>query len=561
MNCQDFFRALYGETLPDGLHILLWTLPDKINIVARDTSIAEDQATEWSSREQNVYFHTALSNSLLRLKAADARAIPGVWADIDLAERKGNAKASGKEYAPNVQTVRQLFKELGLEPTIVLDTGGGLHVYWLLRELWLLPEHRDRQDAAVLVKGWGDTLRRLWSKHGYAIDSVGDLARVMRPPGTINHGRDGHVVYMIESDLERRYSVEELREHMWGGFSDVALASAGRQALSTVAETLPVVATPVGSGWQSVDVELPSADATADHAHRLARDDAKFRKTWDKKRVDLADQSSSSYDQALANEAVYREWSNQQIAAAIVVRRRLCGEDLTKPLQRLDYLQRTIHAARTAHEPVATVQAIEEAGEPQTKEAALEAVSRICGLRIEACVRWQVQPRPEYLLVIGQEDTRRHVPIGTAAQVLNVSHAKGILYDQGIELRCTARQWAVATRLLLAVVEDLDEPDDTLERLLPEYLEGAQVMDRDDWRAAAAICMPHMRDGYLFVHVDHMFAWARLRKEPLLKRELWRLFRDNGWTRETVNISHSTRSYRRRVIDDLSVQIRSVLEK
>lgn len=65
-----------------------------------------------------------------------------------------------------------------LSPSIVVHSGGGLHVYWLFREPLDLEDRAERALAEAL-------LRRL--KVAVGGDDVCDLARILRVPATYNH--------------------------------------------------------------------------------------------------------------------------------------------------------------------------------------------------------------------------------------------------------------------------------------------------------------------------------------------------------------------------------------
>lgn len=117
-------------------------------------------------------------------------------------------------------------------PSVVIDSGGGYHAYWLLDTTWHLttPEERkaaqDTQRAWVLLVGG---------------DDVKDLARVLRVPGTRNYKYpDGpRLVQFVSCDLERRYGRAELAE-MCAGFMPTSGINAERTTGSTA---------DIGSRW------------------------------------------------------------------------------------------------------------------------------------------------------------------------------------------------------------------------------------------------------------------------------------------------------------------------
>ena len=88
---------------------------------------------------------------------------------------------------------------LPLYPSVVVNSGGGLHAYWLFSRPVVLntPQHKARMARA----------QRLWvDAVVHADPSVKDLARVLRLPGTLNHKYSPpRVVEVIEGDPIRRW--------------------------------------------------------------------------------------------------------------------------------------------------------------------------------------------------------------------------------------------------------------------------------------------------------------------------------------------------------------------
>ena len=100
-----------------------------------------------------------------------------------------------------------------LYPSVIVDSGGGYHCYWLLEETVMLSdenrEHMKRVQAAWVLLVGGD-------------EDAKDLARMLRIPGTRNvkkkYGPDFPTVSIIEADFRRLFTlsdVEALTEHIW----------------------------------------------------------------------------------------------------------------------------------------------------------------------------------------------------------------------------------------------------------------------------------------------------------------------------------------------------------
>lgn len=147
-------------------------------------------------------------------RADNCACITAVVADIDF-------KRIGEEAAAEAIAAHPF------SPSIVVNTGGGFHCYWLLTEPLF-----DTERAVRLLSAWGATVPES--------DAVFDLPRVLRLPGSLNRKYDPPRRAVIEVfEPERRYTVEELEEeaakvapevaHEGGGVS--LLASAGGSKL------------------------------------------------------------------------------------------------------------------------------------------------------------------------------------------------------------------------------------------------------------------------------------------------------------------------------------------
>jgi hypothetical protein len=151
-----------------------------------------------------VYFGVALQMpdctpaQFRRSRSADAYVVPGLWADIDLAT--GHHAASQLPQTP--QEALQFLADLPTRPSLLVHSGGGLYGYWLFREPYVITTEQERETIAHLSKQFAYTLVEAGKLKGWTLDAVGDLARVLRPPGTINH-KYGTAVELIRDGPER----------------------------------------------------------------------------------------------------------------------------------------------------------------------------------------------------------------------------------------------------------------------------------------------------------------------------------------------------------------------
>jgi len=114
-------------------------------------------------------------------------AINCLYGDFDSKDSNGSKPA----------TLAQI-RALTVPPSVIVDSGGGYHAYWLLGETL------HDMDAAA------DYLKR-WVYFTGADKSVHDLARVLRVPGTKNYKYDpAPDVVFVECDLTRVYELADL---------------------------------------------------------------------------------------------------------------------------------------------------------------------------------------------------------------------------------------------------------------------------------------------------------------------------------------------------------------
>jgi putative DNA primase/helicase len=119
-----------------------------------------------------------------RLKAGQVAGIVGLWADIDVA---GPGHRAARRYPPDLAAARDLVTALPRPPSILVDSGHGLHAWWLVEGgPWMFADAAERAHAARVAAGWQLLLQAKAGHRGWDIDSTADLARVLRVPGTMN---------------------------------------------------------------------------------------------------------------------------------------------------------------------------------------------------------------------------------------------------------------------------------------------------------------------------------------------------------------------------------------
>jgi hypothetical protein len=132
--------------------------------------------------DHNLYFGVATRNRRLvgaRGGKEDCLLLPFLFADLDIRDPKRHQ--GDKRYPATRHDALALVERLPLPPTVIVSTGGGIHVYWKLDPALTIGE------AEPILARLKLTLFRLAAEHGVEIDNVFEVARMMRLPGSVNN--------------------------------------------------------------------------------------------------------------------------------------------------------------------------------------------------------------------------------------------------------------------------------------------------------------------------------------------------------------------------------------
>ncbi len=323
----EFLAGFVMEPLDAGEKFLVWTrTEDGVSKRSFWCSSIKEAARATSYQDRHVYFAPSIFRDGLgpsqKGGAADVIGITALFADLDFAH-----ETKSKPYPPDMDATMSILKAAPFYPSTIWGTGGGIQAAWFLQEIeWLADD--DRPRVVGIVKGWVDLLKRhAKALGGWELDSVGNLDRVLRLPGSMNvkaiYGTPRPVT-VLEFNPDRRFLLEDFET-----FVDVAPVDPEeiRRPSGIVLSRTPQ------PPREMVEVLLDLHP--------------KFRATWLMRRPDFTDQSMSTYDMSLATIAVSHGFTDQQTADLIIKFRLEKGspKDVKKAF-RLDYIERTIRNAR-----------------------------------------------------------------------------------------------------------------------------------------------------------------------------------------------------------------------
>ena len=149
--------------------------------------VAEIAAT--LSQQDTVYFGVALQrpdstpDPYHRGTNAGAYVVPGLWFDLDLAYGQHAASTLPATDAEALD----FLASLPAPPSLIVHSGGGLYGHWLFKEPYRIIAPGEHDVIKRLAEQFTYTVVEAGKQRGWTLDALGDLARVLRPPGSINY--------------------------------------------------------------------------------------------------------------------------------------------------------------------------------------------------------------------------------------------------------------------------------------------------------------------------------------------------------------------------------------
>ena len=539
---RGFWEGMFGDAVDDTARLVLWSARNKRSQWASSIEDAvagvEAQATasdlyygvclqgyaEAQRERERRTGQEAPSMEFARGYASTAKVVPGMWLDLDIAgdghEKRGLPR--------NQDDADKILAQLPFDPTWVVATGGGTHVYWLFREPWVLESQDERDRASACVRGWQTLAIDAAANLGFSVDSTHDLSRVLRPVGTINHKYARPVGFRVSDG--KLYNPADFED--W--CADVV----------PVSSALPEKVEKLG--------ELrPDLQPNAEKLMAMLNLAPQFAATWRRERKEFP--SQSEYDMSLASMASRAGWTEAEIVALVVAHRRSGGEPLK--VDRPEYYARLIGKATAgivadqAHERlndrVEAVQQGDSTAEDE-RDGFLRDVSSLLGFKIRRVLKYLADP-PQYRLVL-DEGT---IHLGSVESILNsakfrasIAAVSGHLID-----RFKGARWDPVAQAILRSVEELDlGADSSAEGLVDEWLGEylAQHRPAEDRQEAIPIREPFLDpDGRPAFFLSEFRSWLAFhRDERLGRRQIATLLRSAACAPRVVAYTRESDSRR-----------------
>jgi hypothetical protein len=187
---SSFFDLIWPER-PDA-YLSTWLKRTKATRFFPTSALDEaERYMSAMSETDDVYFGVGLFATLPakgRGASKDVAFLPAFHMDFDIAPVGGNVHAKSK-LPRSIEEVRGFLADEGVPaPTVLVNSGNGLHAYWPFDRILDLREADARSKAATDLKAFQRVIITLAKRsREWDFDNTADLARVLRWPGTLNH--------------------------------------------------------------------------------------------------------------------------------------------------------------------------------------------------------------------------------------------------------------------------------------------------------------------------------------------------------------------------------------
>jgi hypothetical protein len=400
---HEFFTDLFGSK-PDNTHIQICS--NNFKTTDHFESISEAAAeVDMISGTGDVYVAVGLSGSSpgpTRSKAAEVAGLPGLYLDIDI--DSGDDTHQKKNLPKSLDEAIRVSELCGITPSVIVHSGNGIHCWYLFDKVKAIDSVAENARAQKLSEMFARTVNTLVAKNengGYAIDSVYDLARVLRIPGTSNFKSDPpkpvQALKAIQNPSER-YDFEQLYQIFVTDNKIIPQTSTplfGEQKFGVIegGKAGPACSEKIQQCLDGLVFDQkanPPFELFLDIQEILAPE---FGLTFNKQRDDLdgGDGSASAYDMSLTNMAVRAGWSDQEICNLLIAFRRKHGMDLKLP-HNGQYYARTIVRVR---EDLAA-RSMGKKTPSEIEEAKKRLTSKL-GFRIHSLIK-KVSDEPSYTM-------------------------------------------------------------------------------------------------------------------------------------------------------------------
>lgn len=486
-----FLETLYPGGIPENKWLLIWSLGKKKRSFWCPDLESASKAVEMAG-STNIYVGCGLAPKEKgiheRCESDEIAGIPGVWLDVDI---KGEAHKKAN-LPPTIEAAIELLAAAGKPPTMILNSGHGLQAWWMFDEVWEFENEEDRKKAAALVKGWVKYFQMAAAKRDWGIDSVIDLARVMRVAGTKNHKTEKVVDVVLLKNDGPRYAMGELWDLVEPLMSEAA------------AEEAP----PRGEGELIFN---PDAEIDMDRWAELCVKNPIALLTFRRQRKDKesAGWTASEYDLSLATIAAGDGWTDQDIINLLIHFRRKHGDPKIdgKGRIRADYYRGTLAKLKKR---MVSKEVLDTLNDSATIGGKLAGLSTILNCDIQRVIRYTSDPY-RFAIRTGTGE----ISLNGIEDLINFKRFRASIasVDKILIPKLKDADWEVVAGAMLEAMEDEDPGEDTRDKshlisLLSEYFDQHPASAEHQANSAKQAKEPFVENGKIIFFGSAFREWA-----------------------------------------------------
>ena len=215
MDTLEYLQALYNGLSSGALSVTAkvgasmltkWFSPDQLEQMAL---FAQKCGTKY-----NTYIGISPREKSLgknsRGQKEDVGWLVTLFADYDV---KGPAHKETR-LPESREELLTFLNSLPIPISLAVDSGNGVHAYWLLKTPYRTDTDELRDKAEACIKGWERFINdRAMREHGWRFDAVCDLPRMLRAPGTTNFKTEDHPCCQVIHSSDIRYDLTDFEPY------------------------------------------------------------------------------------------------------------------------------------------------------------------------------------------------------------------------------------------------------------------------------------------------------------------------------------------------------------
>ena len=302
MDTREFLQSLFAEK-PQNSFITIFTLPNRTSKFFEEVDQAAVYVQRINNQQQNIYFGTNLQGEVKlqgRGKANDSIGTVCFYTDVDMECLSAHTKCDLPKSEADAYSI---LKGFGWDPSLVVNSGYGLHVYWIFKEPWIFRDDADRERCERLLIRLQATIRERANQKGWTLDYTHDLSRILRVPDTWNiKVRDNPVEVKVIESNGLRYNPEDIEPFL---IDEIAI---------TKSKSLP---SEIKSKIQHGLLFDASAEAPKQKLEQLLDVNFEFKASWHANRNEFQG-DPSRFAQSIANYTAQANWTDQEICNALI---------------------------------------------------------------------------------------------------------------------------------------------------------------------------------------------------------------------------------------------------